>query len=354
MKGKFLEILKPYALKDGDKIGVITPSSPGYCLNPGLFENGLRVLKSLGYETKLGRLTAKRASQGYRSGDPEERASEFMDFIHDDEIRGVITTIGGANSSSMIPFLDFNAIRQSRKVFCGYSDITSLHLAILHYSRLSTFYGPGVMTWFGDWPDGLPEANQSFLDAFADADTKVRRFTPPSRWSNHMRDWKTDDWKSLPREFQANEGWKVLGEGEAEAPLLAANLNTLVSAAGTPYFPDLKGRILLIEEMNAPLSEEERSLRQLQLMGVFDQISALIVSKPEFYDKEGAPFGYDHLVMEVVGDRDYPIESNFDCGHTVPMFTLASEIPVSLKAESGTSVSFEVLEPMVVSSKIPQ
>jgi muramoyltetrapeptide carboxypeptidase LdcA involved in peptidoglycan recycling len=99
--------------------------------------------------------------------------------------------------------------------------------------------------------------------------------------------------------------------------------------------------------MHAPFASEERALRQLQLMGVFDVIAGLIIGKSEVLDRQGAPFTHDELIMEIVGKRNYPIISNFDCSHTVPMHTIAQMSKVELLADSTTS-SVTVLEPMVV------
>jgi muramoyltetrapeptide carboxypeptidase LdcA involved in peptidoglycan recycling len=343
-----MELLRAKALHPGDTIGVFTPASPSYQDCEGLFANGVRNLERLGFRVKLGSLTAARASQGYRSGSPEDRAREFMDLIRDPDVRGMISTIGGTNSSSLIPFLDFQAIRESRKVICGYSDITSLHLSILKYAGLRTFYGPGVMTWFGDWPDGVPESSESFLDAVSRHLQGSRHLAPPVRWSNHRRNWSTGEWKTVPREWQASEGWRTLVPGRAEAPIVAANLNTLLTAAGTPYFPDTRGKILLVESMAAAYGMEERHLRQLQLMGVLDGLAGLIVGKPEWPDSQEAPFTHNELILEVVGKgRGYPVVSEFDCGHTLPMLTIGQMTPVRLEAREGFRTLFELLEPMV-------
>jgi len=81
-------------------------------------------------------------------------------LLTDPEVAGLLSTIGGMNSSSMIPFLDFERIRQERKSICGFSDVTSLHMAILKFSGLRTVYGPSVMCRFGDWPHGIPESSE--------------------------------------------------------------------------------------------------------------------------------------------------------------------------------------------------
>jgi muramoyltetrapeptide carboxypeptidase len=110
----------------------------------------------------------------------------------------------------------------------------------------------------------------------------------------------------------------------------------------------LENKILLIEEMNAPLAEEERDLRHLERLGVFDAIQGLIVSKPEVYDQQGAPFDYDDLILEIVGvNRRYPIMTQFDCGHANPMLTLAEMTEVHIECRSGFETSFEILSPMV-------
>jgi muramoyltetrapeptide carboxypeptidase LdcA involved in peptidoglycan recycling len=153
-----------------------------------------------------------------------------------------------------------------------------------------------------------------------------------------------DEWKTLPRQWDENDGWRVLNAGSIEAPILAFNLNTMVSSAGTPYWPDFKGKILLIEDMEAPLGRTERTLRQLKFNGVFDQIVGLVVGKPEFYNQEGAPFGYEDLFKEIIGPCPYPIVSNFDCSHTVPMISVPQLSPVRLVAQQGKAVSFEFLD----------
>lgn len=341
-----MNIIKPKALSPGDTIGVITPSTPANAMFRDKHLHGIMVLREMGYMVKEGSLTARYSSQGYRSGTPEERANEFMEFVHDESVKCIITTIGGMNSSSMIPFLDFVAIRNNPKIFCGFSDITSLHLSILHSSGLSTFYGPAVMASFGEYPTVVEGTRESFLAAVSKDTVYPRILHPFHEWSDHFRDAKTDAWKTEKRLYKKNEGWKVLSNGEITSNIIVANLSTLLSAAGTTYFPALDGKILLIESMHAPFSTEERSLRQLELMGVFDIINGLIIGKPEILDAQGASFTHDALIMEVIGKRNYPIISNFDCGHTVPMHTIAQMAKVELKADSKL-VSVTVLEPMV-------
>ncbi len=83
------------------------------------------------------------------------------------------------------------------------------------------------------------------------------------------------------------------------------------------------------------MSRLERNWRHLERLGVFDRIAGLIVGKPEFFRDEGAPFSMEDLLLEIVGDRQLPIVSNFDCCHTQPMLTLAEGATYRLIARPG-------------------
>jgi muramoyltetrapeptide carboxypeptidase LdcA involved in peptidoglycan recycling len=343
-----MKVLRPPALRPGDTIGVFTPSLPAPVLFREKYQHGICVLERLGFRVVEGEVTMSRTTQGYRSGSPEARARELMALIVDPTVKGLIATMGGFNSSSLIPYLDFDAIRAHPKVLCGYSDITSLHLAFLAHAGLSTFHGPAVVTSFGEWPDMLEETRDAFLAAVSDYRSGARALTPPTRWSNHFRDATTSAWKDEPRKFEEHRGWRVLRPGEVRAPLVIGNLETLLAAAGTAYFPTLEGCILVIEQLKASLSVEERSFRQLERIGVFDVIGGLVVGRPEFFDAEGAPFGYDDLVLEIVGAHGrYPIVTNFDCGHGHPQLTLAQMTEVSVTASEGFDARVVIEEPMV-------
>lgn len=332
------DIILPKKISKGDTVGIFTPSSPANKWFKEKFNHGLKELERNGFNVKIGELTSKFISQGYRSGTPQDRANEFMNLIKDDQVDFLMSTIGGYNSSSMLSHLDYELIREKRKIITGYSDVTALHMGILTQSKLSTFYGPALIPTFGEWPSVFDESLASFLKmSQLDEDNEV---TLPlfDRWSNHFRNAFTDEWKTLQREYKINEAPNILSKGKIEAPIIVANLNTICSLAGTKFFPELDGKILLLEEMNADFDQEERSLTQLKLMGVFDKISGLIIGKPEVLNSKKAPFTYDELIMECVGNRSYPIITSFDCGHTHPMHTIPQMSFVRLDTSSNNSM----------------
>ncbi|KYF63464.1 S66 family peptidase [Sorangium cellulosum] len=341
-------IIRPRALKQGDAIGIFTPSYPAHVVFRDKYLHGRETLRKLGFRVIEGELTEKAVAEGYRSGPPEARAREFMDLVTNPEVRALIATIGGTNSSSLLAHIDFERVRENPKIICGYSDVTALHMGLLTQSGLSTFYGPAVVPSFGDWPGVDGFTLDSFLDATGRHTDGARALLCPPQWSNHFRDAKTSEWCTAPRRYEPNAGWRALVSGDAEGPAIIANLNTLLSLAGTRYLPPLRGAILILEQMDCCFSREERQLRQLEAIGALDEIAALVIGKAEMTDTEGAPFSHDELLLEVLGlRRGYPVVTSFDCSHTVPMLTLAQMCRIRVRAHVKHGVEMAVCEPMV-------
>jgi muramoyltetrapeptide carboxypeptidase len=329
-----IELIKPKALKPNDIIGIFTPSFPAHVDFAEKFAHGVAEIKRMGFQVILGSLTEKMIKQGYRSGTPKERALEFMQLIRHSEVKCMMATIGGICSNSMIEHLNFDEIAANPKIISGYSDITSLHMAIHNYTGLVTFYGPAVVPTMGEYPEAFEYSVKSFLDSVMLHREGTRELSPPKEWSNEMRDAYTDGWKTGKRKWIENSGWNSLKTGKGKGPLLIANLNTLMSSAGTTYFPKLDNKILLLEEMEMDLGDQERKLCQLKYMGAFQNLRGLIISKPEYYKDGEAPFNFEMLLLEILGeDIQFPIITNFDCGHTHPMITLAQGIKCEMKVK---------------------
>ncbi|MFK7959790.1 MAG: LD-carboxypeptidase [Phycisphaerales bacterium] len=346
------DLTRPPALLPGDTIAVCTPSFPAHVRFRDKFRHGLSELERAGFTVKEGDLTAAGADEGHRAASPEARAAEINALFADESVRGIMTTIGGEVSSSLVPSLDFDMIRANPKVFCGYSDITSLHLAFARHAGLSTFYGPAVAPAFGEWPAVPEETLGSFMDATVRHLQGERTFVRPTRWSNHFRDAMTDAWREVPRRWQDEEGWSVVRPGIAEGPAVVGSLSTMLANAGTPVWPELDGAILFIEEMATSPGKVERTFRQLAAMGVFQQIVGLVWGRIESWVGGDAAMTPIDLLLESIrgalgGEPPFPIVTESDIAHTVPMLTLAQGTPVRLDA-SGARAELTVLAPMVV------
>ena len=325
-----VEMQKPWTLPSGGTVGVFTPSTPAHTHFRSRFQTAIANIERLGFKVVLGRVTAEFKHQGYRTATGKERAEELNELFRNENVSLILSTIGGANSSSMLDYLDYEAIRESRKVFCGYSDVTSLHMAINTIAGLSTLYGPALVPSFGDSEGAAAETLLSFLHQSQDC--WVGEFEAPRRWSNKGPSWIDSDGAPQSRQWNHNAGLRIVQDGLASGISLAANANTLASLAGTRYFPTFHGKILFIEEMNCPLSRFERNLTQLKLAGAFEGIKGIVLSKPEIYNSEGAPFDDCALLVEVLDNPSIPVIGNFDCGHTHPMLSVPQGIQFSVEA----------------------
>ena len=117
---------------------------------------------------------------------------------------------------------------------------------------------------------------------------------------------------------------------------------------GTPDQLDLDGAILVIEDIDEKLYAFDRMLLHLRTTGSLEGLAALVVGEMlEMGDSE-VPFGKDvnEIVLDVCGDLDIPIVSNFPCGHGDCQATLPVSHDVVLDA-SGEAPFILIPEPPV-------
>ena len=107
----------------GDTIGFFSPSTPITALTPKRFKKGKNFLEVKGFHLKAGSLTGRK--DYYRSGSIKERADELNALIRDPDVKCIMSTIGGCNSNSIVPYIDYNAFKANPKIIIGYSDVTA-------------------------------------------------------------------------------------------------------------------------------------------------------------------------------------------------------------------------------------
>lgn len=331
-------------------IGIFAPSSPSHNVFRARYDTAIANLKSLGYRVVEGCLTAEAQDQGYRTSTGKERAEELNALFLRDDVDLIMSTIGGANSSSLLPHLDYNAIGQSKKLFCGYSDVTALHMAIRTTAGLATLYGPAVIPSFGDLEGVAEETMDSFINQTSRG--WLGKYVVPERWSIKGPSWADHGKDPTIRQWQVNAGIACVQKGNGTGPSLVANVNTLVSLAGSCYFPETRGHVLFLEEMSCPLSRFERNLTQLKLAGAFNDIEGIVLSKPEVYDCEGAPFSDVDLLVEILDDPEIPVISSFDCGHTHPMLSVPQAITFAISSDKD-KCSIRQVEPFTAQQADP-
>lgn len=302
--------LLPTALRTGDTVGIIAPSSPQR--DDERLRAGIRWLQRQGYEVREGKHLWER--YGYLAGRDEERADDLNAMLRDPDIRMIIAGRGGYGATRILDMIDYEALRNDPKILVGFSDVTAINLALLAQVGLVSFSGamPGVDMWEEEPDDFMV---RSFLGAIGNPEP-MGELLPP-------------------------EGESVVGmhPGTAEGRLIPANLTLLATLCGTPYMPDMNGAILLIEEIGEEAYRVDRLLSQLWNSGMLGQLAGLAFGA--FTGTEHKRISVDPLPMEEVFAEyirraNVPTVSGIPYGHIGRKLTLPVGVTARIDGSAGT------------------
>src|ERR1700680_3701743 len=130
------------AVPPGGTMGIVSPASPYNTYSDVL--RSIAWWESKGYRVKLAQGALARTD--WTAGSPELRARDLMEMFTEASIDAIQCLRGGYGTAEIIPLLDFEVIAAHPKPFIGFSDITALHTALLHYTGMATLYGPSLTT----------------------------------------------------------------------------------------------------------------------------------------------------------------------------------------------------------------
>ncbi len=323
-----IKMLLADRLKYGDTIAFFSPSSAVTSWAPKRFERAKAFLKNKGFNLIAGNLTGK--SDFYRSGSIEDRAEELNKLIADKNVKCIMSTIGGYNSNSILPYIDYQTLKENPKIIIGYSDMTAILLGIYSRIDLITFYGPALASSFGEIGRLLDLTYKYFENVLIESQLPYL-INNPEIWTDEFIDWE----EQTHEKKVSNNRLITVNKGAASGRLIAGNLNTMLGIYGSEYMPEItEGDILLIEDSMKDAAIIERSFAHLKLNGVLDKIGGLILGKHELFDDLGSNRKPYEIMMEVIGKADYPILAEYDCAHTHPMITLPIGVRVKLDADN--------------------
>ena len=307
-------MIKPSMLKPGCRIGVVSPS---YWLKKQDMEKTSKFFQDKGYTMVMGNNNSMK--WGPFAGTPQERADDIHHMFSNPKIEAIICARGGYGANRVLPLLDYNLIRDNPKIFMGYSDITAYLTSITQKTGLVTFHGPMMVSY-----------KKGFVNY---------NFQTMERILNGTPDFKIESPDSLPA--------RILKPGIAMGPLWGGNMTLLINRLGTSDALGTDGVILFLEDLDEYLYSFERMLVQMRTAGMLDNIAGLIIGElHEFKDQDVAfERNTDEIVMDICGDLEIPIVSNFPCGHGTYQATLPISIPVELYAKQQPYLT--LLEPAV-------
>ena len=283
-------------------------------------------VESLGFKVKPGAHLFDR--EGYLAGADAARAAHLNAMFADDGVDAIWCVRGGYGASRILPALDYALMQRKPKALIGYSDITALHVAIHRHAGLVTFHGPVAFRAFT--PYSLGELKRVLWTA----ETPVRLGGPPPFERAEGRvDWENRVATLVP--------------GKARGRLLGGNLCLMSHLCGTPYFPDLRGAILFLEDVEEAYYRIDRMLTQLWLSGALAGVAGVAFGK--FTNCNPSPFflqnrPLDDILAERCRDLGVPAVSGIMVGHIEDQTTLPVGCLAELDADAGT---LTLLEPGV-------
>jgi muramoyltetrapeptide carboxypeptidase len=271
-------------------------------------------LKMLGFEVVPG--AALFARHGHLAGKDEERLSDLHWAFSDPSIDGVWCVRGGYGCTRLLDRIDFSLIKRHPKVFVGYSDITALHLSIFQKTGMHTFHGPVAASDYPEFTVSHLRAaisggdfTQQVIESGAGSSVKDAAFQPA-----------------------------VIAPGRAEGRLMGGNLCLLAALAGTAYLPDLKGKLVFLEEIGERPYRLDRMLTQLLTATRLREAAGIALGV--FTDCQSEEGSASMSMMETLQDRlgnlGIPVCYGLPFGHIAAMATLPLGIRAVLDADRGS------------------
>jgi len=337
--------IKPERLAYGDTIGIVAPASPPP--DPRVTDRGLRALESLGFKLKLAPNARRRV--GFLAGTDRQRAGDLMRMFADKTVKAILCLRGGYGSARLLPLLNFGIIRSHPKIFIGYSDITSLHCALLTQANLVSFHGPTLCSdLFSKSPGGAGTlAREKMRKKHAGRDAGAPRVLPDAALQSFLRTLMSPSPAgSLCSGFAKNE-LCVVRKGTASGPLVGGNLSVLCTTIGTQYRPSFRKAILFLEDVGEAPYRIDRMLTHLLSAGFLQQVAgiAIGVNRDCFDQKAGASKEYRQSLEDVLEDRlrplGVPVVTGLPFGHIPQNATLPVGVRATLDGLNGDLVITE-------------
>lgn len=294
---------RPRRLAPGDRVAVVSPSSPS---PPEGVDAALAVLREWGLEP-VAMPHARDLHPWFTAlaGTDEDRAADFQAAWSDPSIAAVVCARGGYGANRMVDLVDWEALRGCEpKALIGFSDVTTLHEAVALRLGVASVHGP-MPTW------------SVFL---SDEGTR-----------EHLR--RTLFEPEGARRVESAAGRPLTG-GTAAGVTVGGCLSMLAGGIGTPeHRDDLDGAILLIEETDERPYRIDRMLTQLRRAGWFEGVNGIALGSfadcgP--YDEVRA------VLLDQLGGLGVPVAEEFGFGHCGPALTMMLGVDAVLDADAGT------------------
>ena len=302
----------PPRLQPGARVALIAPSGP--LLERDDRTRGLELCAALGYHGVV--MPNAGNAYGYLAGRDSERLADLNAALTGAEFDAVWCLRGGNGMNRIISDVDFAGFARHPKPVIGYSDITVLLLALWQRTGVVAFHGPIARASMGNF-------QRYHFDRVL---TSISPAGPLGRPA------------PKPDELVPTSGRIItITPGVARGPLIGGNLTLVQSLVGTPFFPDLKGAILFLEDVSEDVYRIDRMLAHLRLAGKLEGLAGVAIGR--FTDLKRATddggLGLDEILHTYFGPLKIPVAAGFPFGHIDDQWTLPIGVMAELDATRG-------------------
>ena len=303
-----MRFVRPSKLSKRDLIGLISPASS--VEEQSILEKGIRYFEKQGYRVELGKNVGK--YHGYLAGNDDERLDDLHNMFKNKNVKAIFCIRGGYGASRLLDKVNYKLIKANPKILVGFSEITSLQSAILEKTGLITFAGPML---YPDFFEDVSSFTEEFFWRILTSNKKIGRL-----------------------DFPENEKLPGMTKGNASGKIVGGNLSVLHSLIGTPYFPNLKDKILLLEDIKELPYRIDRMLNHFRLINAFKNLRGIILGR--FVDcfehdpmKKTLTLG--EVMEDYLGKMKIPIIYAFPHGHISDKITVPIGLNIKMNATKG-------------------
>lgn len=321
-------MIRPDKLQPGDEIRVIAPSRSLSLLSKQGIEIAKKRLENMGFSVSFSQKASLCDQQG--SSAIKERVEDLHEAFRDKKVKGILSAIGGYNSNELLPYIDYELLKENPKILCGYSDITALATGISTKTGFITYSGPHFSSF---QMEGLQEYQTEYFKQCL-MSKKSYELLPSERWSD-------DEWflEKTTRKYMEGE-WKVYSHGVSQGKLYGGNLGTFNLLQGTEYIPELSGCILFVEDTQA-VNPESFARCLASLLQTTNKIKGLLIGR--FQKESNMTRSQLYYILDKHPElKKIPVMYDMDFGHTQPIMTLpiGGEININTREKKVTVLKF--------------
>ena len=303
-------LARPPALRPGDRVAVLSVSSP---VGQADLRIGVDTLRFAGLDPVIYPSAQDGGSvRHYLAGDDKLRAGDLRAALTDPSIAGIIFARGGYGAQRTLEAMDWEGLAGlPPKVLAGYSDLTAIQEAVAVRMGWASLHSP-MVTSTGD------TAHYSF-------ESLLRTLMRPEQ----------------AMEIHYPDAVTVAG-GTARGVTLGGNLSLLTSSVGTDTALPARGGILMIEEESEADYRIDRMLTQLRRSGYLDGVAGIIGGT---FTGCGEPGQIEVILAERLGDLGVPLIAWANVGHGGYFQTFPIGVAAELAADSHT---LRLLDPPLI------